>query len=116
AADEGDRIVDHDELLVVRSAERVARVEAKADATVCPQSELEERQRLPIERVDHREVPREDVDVEPAAAPHEAIEELDQGLAGPVRSRSEAHLTVDVPAEDEDRVLRFRGGAPERVE
>jgi hypothetical protein len=75
AAGECDRVVDDDDLLVLRSSERMLGVETKMHPAMRARSEAQAWQQLALEGVQHREVPVENVDVQPAPASGEAIEE-----------------------------------------
>ena len=63
-----DVVVDDDEFLVMRRAERQMTVEQNLDALRCAMAEDEARKELPVHRVEHRVVPQEDSDLQLRAA------------------------------------------------
>ena len=92
AADEGDSVVDHHDLLVMRAGHRVRVVVAQMHA---PRG----RRVIPVEHVHLQRVPPRD----------EVVQELAQQRRRPVRLNRvevQARLAVEVPAEDGDRVAR----------
>jgi len=111
AADERDRVIDHDDLLVMRRTERMAAVEAEVEARMAAPRAREERERLALERVDHRKIPGEDVDVQLRTTIEQAEQELAErvGQRAPPAVAAEADAAADVPAEDEQRALRALG-------
>src|SRR5690606_19665859 len=105
-AAEGDPVVDHDQLLVVRAAERVLAVEPELDAPVRAEPEAHGGQERALERVEQREVPLEQVRAQAAPAPHELVEELgERAFVAAALAAAQAHAAVQVPAEDQDRAL-----------
>ena len=105
AADESHGVVDDDDFLMVRAADRMLVVEAKRQPTMRAAVELVDRQPLALHRVEHREVPRQHVTAQCRGSRDEGIEEIAQLLGQPVARAVgyEAHAAVDVPAEDENR-------------
>ncbi len=107
-ADEREPVVDHDELLVMRRAARMRVVEPEADAAVRTPRGAIDGGPVALQRVDHREVPREHVDAQVVPRGRERAQEcgerVGQAVAG-VGGR-QMHLAVDVPADDEDGVAR----------
>ena len=75
-ADERDRIVDDDDLLMVRRAERMLVVEAEVQAPVRAPVELVERQPFAVHREHHREIPRQHVHLQIAAALDDFVQEI----------------------------------------
>jgi hypothetical protein len=120
AAAERDGVVDHDELLVMRPTGRVRVVELHADAPVRlpPPTEPHGARRLPIGRIDHREIPVEHVDVQVAPAAREVVEVGPEPGPGAVvlARKVDAAIAVEVPRQDEDGVRGELRRAHERPE
>ena len=87
AADERDGVVDDDHLLVVRRADRMARVEAEREPPVRAPVELVEGQPFALERVEHREVPAQHVGAQALAARDDRVEEFPERLRESRRPR-----------------------------
>ena len=114
-----DRIVDDDDLLVMRAAGRMRVVELQVHAPMrfpAP-SPSHGRRRFAIRRVDHREVPVEHVDVKVAPATCQVVQ-----IAAELGARAlvlaaiiEAAAAVEVPRDDEDRLGGELGGAHEHA-
>jgi len=69
---------------------------------------VEERQDLALDRIDHREIPDQDVDMERAAPVEERVEKRRQFGRHRVLGRriaAQPHPAMDVPADNEDRAL-----------
>jgi len=100
AADEGERVVDRDGLLVVGGADRMLAVEAEMEARML----LPEALRQLIERgarpEQERDVPDQQVDVKLRGALRQLRQEPAQ--LGRRVGRIEAHPRVEVPADDHD--------------
>src|SRR6185369_2266251 len=106
AAGERDGVVDDDDLLMMARADRMAAVETEAQSAVSAPPEFHERQRLALERVDHRKVPVEDVRVQVAALRHDCVQEIAEATGQGVRDiGTDAYPTIDVPAENQDRAF-----------
>jgi hypothetical protein len=106
-AHECDLVVDRDDLLVLRSTDRVARIEPEMHAPMRAPTELHQRQQLAVERIEHREVPFEHARVEPTVPRHERVEHRSQLVRqseGIVRL-DHPRAAVDVPTDDLDRPL-----------
>jgi hypothetical protein len=106
-ADEGDRVVDDDDLLMLRRPGRVMPVEAEVQASMGAPSEPEERQRLALEREHDGEVPVEHVDVEVPAAGHDRVQEIPELVREVAIAfvAAQTDATVHVPPDDQDRAL-----------
>ncbi|XQU70726.1 hypothetical protein OJJOAM_003515 [Cupriavidus sp. H18C1] len=102
----------------MRGAHRMAGVEPERQPAMGLPVELDRRQPLALHRVDHREIPAQHVDAQPAAAPHQRIEEIAQparkAVVGAAGHQLEA--AVDIPAEDEDGVFRLDQRRAQRAE
>ena len=114
AAREGDRVVDDDELLVVTAARRMDRVESEVQAAVRAAPEADARQHLTLEREEHREVPLEDVDLEIAPPPHEAVEERHE--VARLVAAAETHPGVEVPSDQENALAGSLHGVRDGAE
>ena len=108
AADERDGIVDDDDLLVVRRADRMLAVEPELEPAVRLPVELEHGQPLALERIHHREIPRQRVRAQTAARCRHCVQEVAERLRKAVVRAfgDEPQPAVDVPADDEDRMAR----------
>jgi hypothetical protein len=82
---------------------------------MCPPAERVDREEFPLERVEHRKIPVDDMDLQRLAAPRERIEEFAEhcGQIGGVVARKKRCTTVDVPADDEYRPLCALGSSAE---
>ncbi len=119
-AAERDRIVDDDDLLMVRPAGRMRIVELEMNTPMRfptpPETHFDGR--FPIVRIDHREVPVENIDVQVAPSACEVVEifpELGARVIA-VTFDAEAAIAVEVPCEDDDRLPRTFGGRHEHLE
>ncbi len=117
-ADEREPVVDHDELLVMRRAARMRIVEPEPDAAMrAPAGPIHGRP-VALQRVDHREVPREHVDAQIVAGGRERVQEgrerVGQRVVG--AAGREPHPAVHVPADDEHRVARAQQRGAQRRE
>jgi hypothetical protein len=70
-ADECDRIVDHDDLLVVSRTERQFVVKTQTHLPRCRPVKGEGRKQLPLQRVDDRIIPKQQVHGEIGAFAHQ---------------------------------------------
>jgi hypothetical protein len=113
AAHERELVVDHDDLLVVRSGDRVRVVEAKIDAAVGAPREARGRRDLAVDAEHHRVVPVEDLHLQPALAAREAVEEIGKDDGRLAFLPFEHRAAVEVPAQDHDGALGALGGASE---
>ena len=104
-ADECHSVVDDDKLLMVTCARRMAVVEAKRQSPMCAPIELEDRQPFALHRIEHREVPRQNVAANPAAPRDDGIEEIAERFRKRIAGASwhQLHPTIDIPADDEKR-------------
>jgi hypothetical protein len=119
AADEGERIVDEHDFLVLRAGHRVRVVVSETHAARGLPAEAVERRELPVGAEHHRVVPVEDVDVQSAASLHQVVQELAEQRRGSAlghRVEVQLRLAVEVPAEDRDRTLRAQRRLVERAE
>jgi len=80
AAREGDRVVHHDDLLVLGGAQGMIAVQAEVEARMAGPHRPETRQRLALEGVDHGEIPVEDVDVQVGPAVEHRVQEAAEGI------------------------------------
>ena len=83
-AREGQRIVDHHDLLVLRAAEGNGVVDAQRHALGRPPAQRQARQQLALAGIEQRVVPQQQVDVQVGPA-------LDQARSGTRRSRWDSH-------------------------
>jgi hypothetical protein len=100
APDEGERVVDRDDLLVVGAADRMLAVEAELDARMLlpiGRQQLIERGARPEQE---RDVPDQQVDVKVLRALRELRQEPPQ--LGRRVGRIEKHPLIEVPADDHD--------------
>ena len=116
-ADERNRIVDDDDLLVMRRINRVSRIEPERKTAVRAPIELVYRQPFALEGIKHREIPAQSVDAQRLLAPHQRVEKiaelLGQSVTGTVRD--ENSTAVDVPGDDEDRMPSAREDVAQRA-
>ena len=87
AADEGHIIIDDDDFLMMRGADRVIGGKAQPQAAMPRPLAIEQREGLAFDRIDHREVPDQDVDAQVPPAAQQRIEERAE-LAGSPSSGS----------------------------
>ncbi|MDR8969652.1 hypothetical protein FEP58_06048 [Burkholderia multivorans] len=115
AADEREPVVDHDELLMMRRAARMRIVEPEHDPAMRAPARAIDGRPVALERVDHREVPREHVDPQVVPARRERVQERRERIGEAVvgAARHEPHPAVDVPAEDEHRMARTQERGPQ---
>src|SRR5215831_9424548 len=73
------RIVHHDDFLMMRRAQGMAAVEKKMNSSVGSPGMSIERHDLPIRRVNHREIPEQNVNVELAVAAYQLMQEISKG-------------------------------------
>ena len=119
AADEGERIVDDDDLLVMRARHRMRVVVAQVHAPGRRPAEAVERREFPIGAEHHRVIPVEHVDVQRMAASDQVVEEIADQRRRTVRLHRvevQPRLAVEIPAEDGDRVARAQRRLVERLE
>ena len=118
AADEGHRIVDHHDLLVLAAGKRMRVVVAQVHAPRRRPAEAVERREFPVGAEHHRVVPVEDMHVQRVAPVHQPVEKLAEQRRRPVRLHRvevQPRLTVEVPREDADRVARAQRRLVERL-
>ena len=119
AADEGHRVVDHHDLLVLAAGDRVRVVVAQMHAPRRGPAEAVERREFPVGAEHHRVVPVEDMHVQRVAALHQPVQELTKQRRRPIRLHRievQARLAVEVPGEDGDRALGAQRRLVERLE
>ena len=118
AADEGHCVVDDDDLLVVTCAGGMAVVEAKRQPPMRPPVELVDRQPFALHRIEHREVPRQDVTADSAAPRDDGIKEVAQRFRKSIASAPwhKLHPAIDVPPNDEKRAACPSQGVAHRGE
>ena len=71
AAGEGDLVIDHYQLLMMRGAFGMAAVEAKVKAWRRLQAQPQGRQQFPLGRIDHIEIPGQQIDTQLGLALHQ---------------------------------------------
>jgi hypothetical protein len=108
AAREREPVVDHDELLMMRRAERVLAIELECHVPVRAPAELVNRQPFAFECIQHREIPCEHVDAQVAPPLHQRAQKIGEpgGQAVACAGGCQLQAAIDVPADDEDRVAR----------
>ena len=114
------RVVDHDDLLVLRGAERHGVVEAERDLLRRAPLQRQARQQLAFVGVKQRIVPEQQMDPKLGPAAHQGAEEIGRACRQAVVRRAaladQPGPAVDVPAEHEDAALRLEERLPDRVE
>src|SRR5438045_5753450 len=105
AAYEGDGVVDDDELLMMRCPGRMPVVEPKRQSPMRAPIELVDGKPFALCRIEHREIPRQDIAAQSASFGDQRIQEIADRLGKSVACavRHELHPAVDVPAHDEER-------------
>ena len=118
AAGEGERVVDDDDLLVVRRAERMVIVEPEVHAPGHAPSQAPSREGIPLERVEGRVVPGEEVAAQLRLATHDPGQQLvEPGRRAVGRAaRHEIERRRDVPPDAENGVARLEHGLPGQAE
>ena len=110
-AGEGDGVVDDDQLLVLRGAERHRVVEAEAHAARRIPAEGIGGEQLALGCVEHGEVPEQQRDFEPRTLVDQRREKIRQPLGiavlGAAARADQSGLAMDVPADDEGVALGF---------
>ena len=111
-ADEGDGIVDNDDLLMMGCTDRVLIVETERQPPMRTPVKFEDRQPFALHRVEHGEIPREHVAAQFPPRRNDGVQEIAKRFGQPVAgaARGEPHPAVDIPAQDEERVPRLREG------
>jgi hypothetical protein len=114
AAGEGEHVVDDDDLLVVRRAERMVIVEPEVHAPGHAPSQAPSREGIPLERVESRVVPGEDVAAQLRLATHDPGQQLVEASRRAVghAPRHEIEGCRDVPPDAENGVARLEHGLP----
>jgi hypothetical protein len=118
AAAEGERVVDHDDLLVVRCAGGMRAVELELDPLVRHPVQDDQRRRAAADLLQGAEIPAQDVDLQIGPVLHHPAQEAPQpvrhvGIAvGPV----ELDAGVEVPSDHEQAMGRLLGSRPHRGE
>ena len=119
-AGECERIVDHDDLLVLRGAGRHRIVETEAHARRRIPAERERRERLALQRIEHRIVPGEQVHGQLGPLVHELRQKLAQrdrpAVVRLAVLADEPRAAVEIPADDEDVALRLQQRLAHRAE
>src|SRR5919109_633843 len=87
AADEGDGIIDDNDLRMVRSADGVIPVQAEIDSRTLPPAAAKEGNGFALQGENHRVVPDQDVSMELAPARYEPVEKSSEILRGDRRIR-----------------------------
>ena len=110
AAAERHRVVDDDDLLVVRAADRVMVVEAEAHLARHAPAQSPPRQRIALEGVERRVIPDQHVAAELRTPAHDEGEQRVESSRRighrRVGAGQQIEVGLDVPADDEDRVAR----------
>ena len=115
ATDEGHRIIDDDDLLVVRGGNRMRVVLGKTNTPPRPPAEAVEKSELAVGAEHQRVIPFQDIDPQSTAAtyqPVEKIAELRWRCARPV-VEGQGSRAVEVPRQDGDRLARPLGSQRE---
>src|SRR5690606_15027629 len=118
AAAVGDRIVDDDDLLVVRTPGRMVVVEPEPQPAMRAPVEARRGQELPLERIDHGEVPLEQIDPQLGTLAHQRIQEWPQAFGHPVVRwllPAKPRAAVEVPAQHADGMARGEHGRADRA-
>ena len=120
AAGESHRIVDHDDLLVLRAAEGDRVVDAERHALRRPPAQRQARQELAFAGIEQGIVPQQEMDVQVGARPHQIPQEVGE-IAGQAVGRvavgaDELRAAVDVPADHHDAALGLQASAAHRLE
>ena len=104
----GDRVVDHDDLLMLRTAERRFAVETELHLIRRIPVERKLRKHFALERIEHREIPQQQPHRQSGPPLHERREKVAKrnrkSVIGLAALADKARAAVDVPAEDEDGV------------
>jgi hypothetical protein len=106
AADESERAVDGDDLLMLRRAERQAGIETEAKAVRRARREFGGGIPFALRGVERREIPRQDVDPQFRLCQQQRFQERTEfflvAILGLPGRPHEPGLAVDVPADDVD--------------
>jgi len=116
SAGKGERLVDNDDLLVMRRSDRMHAVFVEVQAPMG--GKLRGKPPFPLLPINHVEVPRQDVNVEAASANQQVVEKRTETVGEAVRFtvHPKADTTVEIPTDDEDRVAGANGGRAKRRE
>ena len=111
-AAERELVVDHDHLLMVRAAQRVAGVEGEVQVPRHPPPEPQPGERIAFERVHGRIVPGQQIDLQQRRPPGDVPQQRRKHgrTVGGCFSRQQIGIGHGVPAEDEHRVPRAEHG------
>jgi hypothetical protein len=113
-------VVDDDDLLMMRTAQRTLIVHVETDAAMCLPVQAVDRQPLAMQRHQHREVPVEHVNPQAPVLPHQTVEECAQFRAGRAGAGltlgQQPQATVDVPGQDQHLTACEIEGVIERRE
>jgi hypothetical protein len=114
AAGERHRIVDDDDLLVMRRPDRHLVIEAEPHLAWRAPVQRERGEHLALQRVEHGIVPKQKVDRKLRSLSHQRRQELGErrgiSIVGLAILADETHAAVDIPADDEDVALRLQQG------
>ena len=118
AAAERQHIVDDNDLLVMGPADWMTIVECEAHLLRHLPHPSPRRQRLALERVQLRIVPREHVTGELWTAADHPFQQLVEARRGAVgcSARNEIERGLNIPAENEDRLARVQERVPDEAE
>ena len=105
SAAKGEAIVDHHDLLVMRCARRVHRIELGVDALVPPPAEEGERRGAAEDRLHRAEIPAQQIDVERRAPLDQPQDEVADRLRGAVLAAADPDSGVEIPADQHDPPL-----------
>ncbi|MCC7547284.1 MAG: hypothetical protein IT532_05930 [Burkholderiales bacterium] len=102
SADEGDALVHHDDLLMLRAAQRMVAVEGDVQAAVAAPAVGIWRRQLAHGRVQHREVPVQDAHVQCRIAYQRCVQQFAEGDRPAVVRilGQQKRAAVDVPGDD----------------
>jgi hypothetical protein len=118
ATGEGQAVVDHHDLLVVRAADRVVGVDTEGEPIRGAPVEQHDRLEPSPQRTEHAEVPLQDADLQPRIALHRDLQDAAQPVVpGATRpQRVEPDPGVEVPADEEHALFGAQDRTLERRE
>ncbi len=119
-ARERERVVDHDDLLVLRGAEREVVVEAEADLLRRAPTHRRGRKQLALAGIEDRIVPHQNMNEELRTPFDDRGEEFDEAfgksVVGPAVFADQPGAAVEVPADDEGGRARVQQRLAHRTE
>ena len=110
AAAEGDRVIDHDDLLMMGGARRMVSVRLKMHPAVEDPFQDEKRRRAAHQGAHQAEAPRQDIDLQTGSPPDDPIDQPAEPVRAGLRrpGRLQLRARVEIPADEIDGMARLQ--------